>query len=220
MRIERLAPQAALLLVLTAMLALPGALAAERQAAAASPYRLVMTAPASYRLTGGEPYRLATAPRPAAAALAELPFATEIASAARDADLDPALLHALIHVESRHQAQALSPKGAMGLMQVMPDTAARFGVSHPDRSVAANLKAGSLYLRNLFQQFDGRIDLVLAAYNAGEGAVLRHAMAIPPYAETRRYVPAVLAKYEEWRAAPDVVRPIDYLAGTRLIPLR
>ena len=70
------------------------------------------------------------------------------------------------------------------------------------------------------QQFDGRIDLVLAAYNAGEGAVQRHSMSIPPYAETRRYVSAVMAKYEEWRAAANVVRQIDYLPGTRLSPLR
>lgn len=201
---------------------LPGysAFAADRQPVAASPYRLAAPAPESYRIANVGQYMLASPYRPsAAAAFAEKPFAREIGVAARNADLDPALLHAIIHVESRHQAQALSPKGATGLMQVMPETGARFGVPHPDRSVEANLKAGSLYLRNLMQQFDGRIDLVLAAYNAGEGAVLRRSMAIPPYPETRRYVPAVLAKYEEWRIVESAARQIQYLPGARLTPI-
>lgn len=204
--------------VLASCLAWSSACAADRPAAAPSPYKLVLPAEGS-GLASGEQYRLAAPPRPANPVLAAKPFAREIDSAARSTNLDPALLHAIIHVESRHQAQALSPKGAMGLMQVMPDTGARFGVPRPDQSVEANLKAGSLYLRTLMQQFDGRLDLALAAYNAGEGAVLRHAMAIPPYAETRRYVPAVMAKYEEWRKDLSVVRRIDYLPGTRLGPL-
>jgi soluble lytic murein transglycosylase-like protein len=190
--------------------------AADRQPVAASPYQLVMPSPESFRVANAEQYRLAQPPRVPAPALAEKPFAREIDAAARSAKLDPALLHAVIHVESRHQAAALSPKGAMGLMQVMPETGARFGVPRPDQSVAANLKAGSLYLRSLMQQFDGRLDLVLAAYNAGENAVLRYAMTIPPYAETRRYVPAVMAKYDEWRDVEEAPRRIDYLAGTRL----
>lgn len=195
------------------------AFSADAQGLAASPYRLVMP-PADYMpMTDGGQYRLAPTHRPAAAALAEKPFGSEIGFAARNAGLDPALLHAVIHVESRYQANALSPKGAMGLMQVMPETGARFGVPRPDVSVAANLRAGSLYLRNLMQQFDGRLDLVLAAYNAGEGAVVRHAMTIPPYPETRRYVPAVMAKYDEWRAVEKDARRIDYLVGTRLTPL-
>ena len=205
------------LAIAASCLLLDPAFAAERQPP--SPYRLVMGAADSAPAVNGEQYRLVSARR-APAAFAEQPYADEIGLAARNAGLDPALLHALIHVESRYQAQALSPKGAMGLMQVMPDTGARFGVPHPDTSVAANLKAGTLYLRNLMQLFDGRLDLVLAAYNAGEGAVQRYAMAIPPYAETRRYVPAVLAKYEEWRTAENVVRPIVYLPGTRLTGFR
>ncbi len=200
---------------------MPGQVCAgDLRPAAASPYKLAMPAPESFRVSNLDQYRLAPASRGPAAALAEMPFAREIEAAARSAELDPALLHALIHVESRHQAQALSPKGATGLMQVMPETAARFGVTHPERSVEANLKAGSLYLRSLMRQFDGRLDLTLAAYNAGEGAVLRHSMAIPPYAETRRYVPAVISKYDEWRAPVTGVMRIDYLAGTRLLPLR
>ncbi len=207
-----------LVLALAAGLACAAAGAADRPAAQPSPYKLVLPAAEGSSLANGEQYRLAAPSRPANAALAAKPFAKEIDSAARSVNLDPALLHAIIHVESRHQAQALSPKGAMGLMQVMPDTGARFGVPHPDKSVEANLKAGSLYVRTLLQQFDGRLDLTLAAYNAGEGAVLKHAMAIPPYAETRRYVPAVMAKYDEWRKDLSVVRQIEYLPGTRLNP--
>lgn len=200
---------------------LPGPVCAgEPRAVAASPYRLVMPAPELFRVPNLEQYKLAPSRRAPATAFAEKPFAREIDAAARSAELDPALLHALIHVESRHQARALSPKGASGLMQVMPATGARFGVPHPEQSVEANLKAGSLYLRSLMRQFDGRLDLSLAAYNAGEGAVLRHSMAIPPYAETRRYVPAVISKYDEWRAPANGAVRIDYLAGTRLLPLR
>ena len=70
------------------------------------------------------------------------------------------------------------------------------------------------------RQFDGRLDLSLAAYVAGEDAVLRQSMATPPYAETRRYVPAVISKYDEWRVPISGVVRIDYLAGTRLLPLR
>lgn len=213
-------PQALPWLALALWGLMPGPVSAGERGSDASPYKLAMPAPEFFRVSNLDQYKLAPANRGPAAAFSEKPFAREIEAAARSAELDPALLHALIHVESRHQAQALSPKGATGLMQVMPETAARFGVPHPERSVEANLKAGSLYLRSLMRQFDGRLDLTLAAYNAGEGAVLRHSMAIPPYAETRRYVPAVISKYDEWRTPLNGVVRIDYLAGTRLLPLR
>lgn len=166
--------------------------------------------------------------------LADLPFARDIALAASAAKLDPALVHAVIYVESRYQQHAVSPKGAIGLMQVLPGTAARYGIKDPSRSPQVNLKAGTLYLRDLLQMFDNRIDLALAAYNAGEGAVLRYSSQIPPYRETQMYVKAVLAKYGEWtdgrasaghRARSKAttgedfvpVRPhVEYLAGTRL----
>lgn len=145
--------------------------------------------------------------------LAGRPYATEIAAAARESDLDPALVHAVIQVESAYQAAAVSPKGALGLMQVLPETARRFGVDNP-RDPAANLRAGTRYLRALLDRFDQRTDLALAAYNAGEGAVLRHAGTIPPYPETRRYVPAVLG---HWSArSVSASQPIHYAAGTRL----
>mgnify|MGYP000665047944 CR=1 FL=1 len=132
--------------------------------------------------------------------------------------LEPELVHALISVESGYQANAISEKGAIGLMQVLPETAQRYGIRDPAKSVRDNLKAGTLYLKDLMQMFNGRLELVLAAYNAGENVVLRYGMTIPPYPETQRYVPAVLAKYSEMR--PPVVAPVDtrieYLPGTRL----
>jgi soluble lytic murein transglycosylase-like protein len=194
-----------------------------------SPYRLTIPAQEAYRLRDTRPYTLAPefrrkTDKPAPAVSAELqdkPYSSEIGAAAREAALDPALLHALIHVESRYRENAVSPKGARGLMQVMPATAVRYGVTDPAASRRANLKAGTSYLRDLMRMFDDRLDLALAAYNAGEGAVQRHANRIPPYPETRQYVQDVLSKYEEWREAPDAaaaVRPaVTYLPGTRLV---
>jgi soluble lytic murein transglycosylase-like protein len=132
--------------------------------------------------------------------LADKPFFREIVMAARAAALDPALVHAVIHVESGHRCRAVSPKGAQGLMQVMPDTGARYGIANL-LTPGTNLRAGTLYLRDLMMMFNNRLDLVLAAYNAGEGAVQKYSNRIPPYRETQLYVRAVLAKYEEWRGA-------------------
>lgn len=174
------------------------------------------------RLEGHDAYRLQQVPamqydKPGAAlpsALAQKPYASEIALAAEEAGLDPALVHAVIHVESAHRANSVSEKGALGLMQVMPGTARRFGIADASEP-KANLRAGTRYLRVLLDLFDQRTELALAAYNAGEGAVIRHAGKIPPYPETRRYVPAVLKKFNEWRL--DKGRgQTDYVAGTRL----
>jgi soluble lytic murein transglycosylase-like protein len=171
--------------------------------AAASPYRLDSRLRADYALKGywGPTAKVErTAPttqKPSGKPLLEHPFAKEIERAAREADVDPALVHAIVFVESRYKAR--SPKGAVGLMQVLPETAARFGVRDPRQSPEANLKAGTRYLRALMTLFNNRLDLVLAAYNAGENSVLRYGRAIPPYPETRAYVPAVLSKYREWR---------------------
>jgi soluble lytic murein transglycosylase-like protein len=156
------------------------------------------------------------------AQIADQPFAAEIDKAARESALDPALVHALIYVESRYQPTARSPKGALGLMQVLPETAIRYGVANVEHSVDANLKVGTRYLRDLLVLFEGHLDLALAAYNAGENAVLRYGQRIPPYRETREYVPAVIAKYREWRgppfAAAPVQRRVEYLPGTVLEP--
>lgn len=108
--------------------------------------------------------------------------------------IDPQLVTALIHVESRFQPHARSPKGAVGLMQIMPATAARYGVTNP-RSLlnpSVNIDVGTRYLRDLHDLFPGRVDLVLAAYNAGEGAVIKRGHRIPPFPETQTYVRNIL----------------------------
>ena len=211
--------------VAAAICAATGAAAADSAAVAPPAYRLNLANADQFRLAHRDGYvpvpdKITEAATPAN--LAAMPFAAEIHSAARQTALDPALVHALIHVESRHNPVARSPKGALGLMQVLPATAARYGVANPMRSVEENLRAGTRYLRDLMGLFDGRIDLVLAAYNAGENAVRRHGMRIPPYRETRDYVPAVLAVYNELKESPPPASPrtagFHYLPGTRLDP--
>ena len=107
--------------------------------------------------------------------------------------LDPALVIAVIEAESGFDHRAVSPKGAMGLMQLMPGTAERFGVRDPF-DPEQNLKGGMAYLRWLMAYFEGRVPLVVAAYNAGEQAVERYG-GIPPYAETQTYVQRVTRSY-------------------------
>lgn len=114
---------------------------------------------------------------------------------AEEFSVDPRLVEAVIHVESRWNPKALSPKGAGGLMQLMPKTADRFDVQDVF-DPADNIRGGVRYLKWLLDRFDGDLAKVLAAYNAGEGAVDRH-LGIPPYRETRRYVLAVLERYVE-----------------------
>jgi len=116
------------------------------------------------------------------------------AEAARRHGLDPALVRAVVAVESGFQPQAVSPRGAQGLMQLMPATARELGVADPF-DPAANLDGGSRYLRSLVARYDGDLGKALAAYNAGMGAVARHG-GVPPYAETRRYVQNVLGRYQ------------------------
>ena len=108
-------------------------------------------------------------------------------------NLDPKLVKAVIQVESGYNHKALSNKGAMGLMQLMPDTANLFNVRNafdPEE----NLRAGTRYLRQLLNRFAGRLELALAGYNAGPGAVEKH-RGVPPYAETRDYVKQVMMLY-------------------------
>lgn len=115
-----------------------------------------------------------------------------VADVAEQVQISPHLLHAVIAAESGYDAGAVSPRGAIGLMQLMPATAARFGASDPF-ATRQNVLAGASYLKWLMARFDNDIELVLAAYNAGEHAVLKAGMRIPPYAETQAYVPRVLA---------------------------
>jgi soluble lytic murein transglycosylase len=108
-------------------------------------------------------------------------------------DLDPKLVMALIQAESNYNARAVSKKGAIGLMQLMPGTAKLLRVSDPF-DPDENLRGGTTYLRRMIDRFSGRLEFAVAAYNAGPGAVEKHG-GIPPYQETRNYVRKVLALY-------------------------
>lgn len=110
--------------------------------------------------------------------------------AARKVGLEPALVKAVVHAESAFNPRAISAKGARGLMQLMPHTARRLGVRNAF-SPEHNLDGGTRYLKSLLSRFSGKIDLALAAYNAGEGAVDRY-RGVPPYSETRNYIRRVL----------------------------
>jgi soluble lytic murein transglycosylase-like protein len=126
------------------------------------------------------------------------PFGTVVAQAAGRYGIDAALLHAVISVESGYNAKAVSKRGAAGLMQLMPDTARRFGVADVF-DPADNVRAGAQYLTELLKLFDNDIRLALAAYNAGEAAVIKYGKRIPPYRETEAYVPRVVGFYEKFR---------------------
>ena len=108
--------------------------------------------------------------------------------------IDPYLVFLVIEKESRFHTRAVSPKGAMGLMQLMPGTARRLGVRKPF-DPAENIRAGTQYMRELMNMFGGKVDLVLASYNAGEGAVLKYGRNVPPYRETRDYVKTIGKRY-------------------------
>ncbi len=123
------------------------------------------------------------------------PFAEIIDVVSVRYDVPPALVYALIEVESAYRPAARSPKGAMGLMQLMPSTATRYAVSDLF-DPTANIEAGTRHLRSLLDRYD--IRLALAAYNAGEGSV-RKFHGVPPYPETERYVAKVLALYNAFQ---------------------
>lgn len=136
----------------------------------------------------------------ASASLATLPYHQEVMLAAKQSALDPALIHAVIAVESKHQAHASSSKGAYGLMQLMPDTAKRFSVRNK-HDTQQNVSAGAQYLRELLNIFNGNLRLSLAAYNAGPNSVKKYHGQMPPYQETQRYVPKVLRYYQQYSNA-------------------
>jgi len=133
------------------------------------------------------------------ASLRKNAFNKIVARAAREQNLDQALLQAVIAVESGYDPQAVSSEGAVGLMQLMPATARRYGASNrydPEE----NIQAGARYLRDLIDHFHDDLSLALAAYNAGEDAVVHYGNTIPPYPETREYVPRVMKLYQRYRA--------------------
>ena len=121
-------------------------------------------------------------------------YAPLVAAVAREHSIEPALLHAVITVESGYDPKARSPKGAMGLMQLMPDTARRYAVTNV-WDPRENLRGGARYLRDLLALFGDNLTLALAAYNAGEAAVAKYGNRIPPYPETLSYVPRVMKQY-------------------------
>jgi soluble lytic murein transglycosylase-like protein len=125
-----------------------------------------------------------------------MPFAAAVQTAAQETALEPALIHAVIAAESGHNPKAISPRGAQGLMQLMPTTSRRFGLIDPYDPVQ-NIRVGAVYLRELKDMFKGDLNLALAAYNAGPAAVLRYGSRIPPFEETRRYVPRVMRLYRQ-----------------------
>lgn len=122
-----------------------------------------------------------------------------INQAATASQLRPALVHAVVRAESAYRSDAVSSKGAVGLMQLMPGTAERYGVS--DRNdPAQNLRGGTEYLRDLLKMFDNDLQLALAGYNAGENAVIRYGYKIPPYDETQGYVRKVIRFYNDMKS--------------------
>jgi hypothetical protein len=122
--------------------------------------------------------------------LPAVPYGEIIDKVATKHQVDPKLVRALIQVESAYQPRARSPKGAMGLMQLMPATARQYSVDRP-YEVESNIEGGIRYLRTLLDRFPSQLPLALAAYNAGEAAVARFG-GIPPYRETRDYVARIL----------------------------
>ena len=149
------------------------------------------TGPARYSDTGAQPL-VQTPSRPSDAPVREPPpeVAQAILLSSQRHGVSPVLLQAVAWQESRFRQTAISPKGARGVMQLMPDTAKRLGADA--RDLAANIDGGAAYLKQMMTQFGGDLPLVLAAYNAGPGAVARFG-GVPPYAETKAYVNAILS---------------------------
>jgi hypothetical protein len=128
------------------------------------------------------------------------PYHGEVRAAADRFRLDPALIHAVIEAESKYDPNAVSRKGAIGLMQVMPETGRRYGARANELRVPQrNIAIGAQYLADLLRLFEGNVELALAGYNAGEAAVARYGDAIPPYAETKAYVPRVVGLWKTLR---------------------
>lgn len=128
-------------------------------------------------------------------------FRSVIERVAETVDIAPQLIHAVISAESNYDARAVSPKGAVGLMQLMPATASRFGVKDPF-VIQDNVLGGASYLKWLMGYFQGNIELVLAAYNAGENAVVRAGNTVPKYPETQAYVRRIMADLRSTNSLP------------------
>ena len=131
--------------------------------------------------------------------LNRLAFNEEIRAASQVFTVDEALIRAIIHAESAYQPDALSPRGAQGLMQLMPGTQAELQVADVFDPLS-NIEGGTLYLSRLLKQFDQSVELAAAAYNAGPGAVVEYG-GIPPYRETKDYVRRVKILYRRYRSS-------------------
>jgi len=127
-------------------------------------------------------------------------YASQIQAAAMANNVEAALIRAVISAESGFNPSAISKAGAVGLMQLMPETAMRYNVS--DRhDPGQNIQGGTQYLRDLLQMFNNNLHLAIAAYNAGEQAVMKYGNRIPPYRETLAYVPKVMKFYKRYNAS-------------------
>src|SRR5260221_1997430 len=129
----------------------------------------------------------------------DAPYSTYVDAASRAHGVEVRLVHAVIWAESSYDPKAVSASGAEGLMQLMPDTAKRFGV-RDSFDPKQNIDGGVKLLRELLDQFDGDLELAVAAYNAGANAVVRAGNRIPPYPQTAAYVPKVIAYYHRLEA--------------------
>lgn len=136
-----------------------------------------------------------------------------IQKAAKRYNVDPRLILEVMRQESGFRNRALSYKGAQGLMQLMPATAARFGV-YRVYDPEENISGGTRYLRFLLDKFDGNVELALAGYNAGENAVIRYGFNIPPYRETRDYVRSISARYRSKYHQTTDAKPEEPVART------
>jgi len=132
--------------------------------------------------------------------------------------VDPVLLYAIMHQESTFKRHAVSPKGARGLMQLMPGTAARYGVANIF-DPRQNIEGGARYMRFLLDTFDGDVDLALAGYNAGEGAVMKYGYRVPPYSETKEYVRRIGQRYALMRD-PLTAQSANRLSTRQLAAMR
>lgn len=149
----------------------------------------------------GHPISKKTTSRPGKSpthAFSKAQYEAAIDTVARTYSLESALIHAVVSAESGYNATAVSRKGAAGLMQLMPETAQRYGVANRFDPVQ-NLHGGARYLRDLLRMFDGNLSLALAGYNAGEKNVVKHGYQIPPFQETKAYVPKVLNLYRKYQ---------------------
>lgn len=182
---ESMARSAVLAMTVAWALATPAAAAVYEVGDDGSVARIdvTVTAPRAAPRSHGAP---GTSARPLTHAAAYVPF---VASAGERYAVSPALIDAIAHVESRYVQSAVSPKHAVGIMQLMPATAVALGVE--SRDAADNIRGGTAYIRQLLDRFDGDVVRTIAAYNAGPAAVER-ARGVPHFAETRAYVAAVL----------------------------